>query len=163
MVTQQLLTDIMWSHNSLLMYESTINNDVVSCRFLVTKVSICFLCSCSQVCDAKLLSGCCRCSPCLRHHQVDWLHHACLDASCVSLSYLLVVYIQCILRVFLNSSTVASANSYVHHSLSSKHYGLIKGRSTVQQLLKVLGDWTEKFGSGWQIIVLYTDLDKIIT
>jgi hypothetical protein len=43
---------------------------------------------------------------------------------------------------------------------SNKQYGFIKGRSTVQQLLKVLDDWTEKLENGGQIDVLYTDLEK---
>jgi len=43
---------------------------------------------------------------------------------------------------------------------SNKQYGFIKGRSTVQQLLKVLVDWTNKLETGGQIDVLYTDLEK---
>jgi len=34
---------------------------------------------------------------------------------------------------------------------SNKQYGFIKGRSTVQQLLKVLDEWTEKLENGGRI------------
>ena len=43
---------------------------------------------------------------------------------------------------------------------SDKQYGFIKGRSTIQQLLKTLDDWTDQLESGSQIDVLYTDLGK---
>jgi len=43
---------------------------------------------------------------------------------------------------------------------SNKQYGFIKGRSIVQQLLKVLDEWTEKLENGGRIDVLYTDLEK---
>jgi retron-type reverse transcriptase len=43
---------------------------------------------------------------------------------------------------------------------SNKQYGFIKGRSTAQQLLKVLEDWTDKLENGGRIDVLYTDLEK---
>jgi len=36
------------------------------------------------------------------------------------------------------------------------------GRSAVQQLLKVLDDWTEKLENGGRIDVLYTDLEKAL-
>jgi len=44
--------------------------------------------------------------------------------------------------------------------LSNKQYGFIKGHSTVQQLLKVLNEWTEKLENGGRIDVLYTYLEK---
>jgi len=43
---------------------------------------------------------------------------------------------------------------------SNKQYGFIKGRSTVQQLLKVLDEWAEKIDNGGRIDVLYTNLEK---
>ena len=43
---------------------------------------------------------------------------------------------------------------------SNKQYGFIKGRSTFQQLLKVLDDWTAKLENGGRIDVLSTDLEK---
>jgi len=36
---------------------------------------------------------------------------------------------------------------------SNKQYGFIKGHSTVQQLLKVLDEWTEKIDNGGRIDV----------
>ena len=44
--------------------------------------------------------------------------------------------------------------------LSNKQYGFIKGRSTVQQLLKVLDEWTATFYNADLIDELYTDLYK---
>ena len=49
---------------------------------------------------------------------------------------------------------------FSNNLFSKKQYGFIKGRSTVQQLLKVLDDWTEKLDNGGRIDVLYTDLEK---
>jgi len=43
---------------------------------------------------------------------------------------------------------------------SNKQYGFIKVRSTVQQLLKILDDLTEKLENGGRIDVLYTYLEK---
>jgi len=39
---------------------------------------------------------------------------------------------------------------------SNEQYGFIIGRSTVQQFLKVLDEWTEKLENGGRIDVLYT-------
>ena len=36
----------------------------------------------------------------------------------------------------------------------------LKGRSTVTQLLQILGDWTETLESGGRIDVVYTDFEK---
>jgi len=50
---------------------------------------------------------------------------------------------------------------FVSNSLfSNKDYGFIKGRSTVQQRLKILDEWTEKIDNGGRIDVIYTDLEK---
>ena len=49
---------------------------------------------------------------------------------------------------------------FSNNLFSNRHNGFIKGRSTVQQLLKVLDDWTEKLDNGGRIDVLYTDLEK---
>jgi len=43
---------------------------------------------------------------------------------------------------------------------SNKQYGFFKGRSTVQRLLKVFDEWTEKLENGCHIEVLYIDLEK---
>jgi len=40
---------------------------------------------------------------------------------------------------------------------SNKQFGLIKGRSIVLKLLKLLDDWTLQLDSGKQIDVIYTD------
>jgi len=47
-----------------------------------------------------------------------------------------------------------------NNAFSNKQFGLIKGRSTVMQLLKIIDMWTESLESGGQIDVIYTDLEK---
>ena len=43
---------------------------------------------------------------------------------------------------------------------SSKHFGFIKGRSTVLQLLHVLDTWVKSLEEGGQIDVIYMDFAK---
>ena len=50
---------------------------------------------------------------------------------------------------------------FISNSLfSSKHFGFIKGRSTVLQLLHVLDTWVKNLEEGGQIDVIYTDFAK---
>jgi len=43
---------------------------------------------------------------------------------------------------------------------NNKQFGFIKGRSTVIQLLKAMGMWTEALESGGRINVIFTGLEK---
>jgi len=48
----------------------------------------------------------------------------------------------------------------VNNLFTDKQFGLLKGCSTVTQLLKVLDDWTEALETGGSIDVIYTDFEK---
>jgi len=43
---------------------------------------------------------------------------------------------------------------------TNRQFGFLKGRSTITQLLHILGDWTESLESGGRIDVVYTDFEK---
>jgi len=43
---------------------------------------------------------------------------------------------------------------------TNKQFGFLKGRSTVTQLIQILGDWTETLESACRIDVVYTDFEK---
>ena len=40
------------------------------------------------------------------------------------------------------------------------HFGFLKGRSTVTQLLQILDEWTQALETGGRIDVIYTDFEK---
>ena len=44
--------------------------------------------------------------------------------------------------------------------LSDKQYGFLSGRSTTIQLLKALDDWTAELDKGYEVDIVYIDLQK---
>ena len=44
--------------------------------------------------------------------------------------------------------------------LSDKKYGFLPGRSTTLQLLKALDDWTAELDKGYEVDIVYIDLQK---
>ena len=44
--------------------------------------------------------------------------------------------------------------------LSDKQYGLLPGRSTTLQLIKGLDDWTAELDKGYEVDIVYIDLQK---
>jgi len=72
------------------------------------------------------------------------------------------VSLTCIACKVLESIIRDKIIEHVLHNnlLSTKHYGFIKGRSTVTQLIYILDKWTDYLESGGQIDVIYNDLEK---
>jgi len=62
--------------------------------------------------------------------------------------------------LIIDSIILQQTHVKLTNAFSNIQFGLIKGRSTVMQLLKVMDMWTESLESGGQIDVVYTDLEK---